>query len=362
MKYYLTRFLVTVVLVQTVVAFDIPGSTSSKVSKGDQKTHLKVSSQKNQKSAGITFKGVTESNVVVNTFLCEKDGVNFEAEDCTTDRIKNAVGFDISGGYTLQFFNNFTYWIKQKEKYEQQLKINHPYLKANQDALAKRMQKDGWGLIMPDGSVVGGAYCIIISTNPVLQQAIEPDKQVAKGESKVKVIAQLWYNGNNLIQLWSQDVQILSAGKSFSVKISSDPDMQLDVILAAKIKGQDDYISAVTKLVQPNNRNIEAYNNAGGATTLQSLSDLGKDLKGTGKQSVDDFKDSSKKEWQDFGKSEKKSWKSAVGVTSNNSGTSVSSTAKNVKNSTTAESKGVRKTIRATGGTGGSPRMIRIVS
>lgn len=171
-------------------------------------------------SLGVVFKGVTESSITKNTFLCGKKGVgdvpsggsNFEAEDCNYKMIQDAVGFDMSRGATLQFFNNFTYWLRQKGQREQFLKTNNPDLKGA--SLERKMAKEGWDFI--------GAECIIISTNPIVQKVVRPDLK-PKG-NEVKVVAQLWYNGDDLIQLWSQDVVMVPKGKSFAVALSNAQD------------------------------------------------------------------------------------------------------------------------------------------
>lgn len=277
----LVLFFVPKICGSSNVKSDVPGTK-----KGD-------SSKSAQPIGGVVFNGMTENGVKRNTFLCgytlvdkkhgvdgifvaddckaaklskaagfdisglcsytsaEKKsggGLNVEADDCKVAAISRAVGFDVSGGQTLQFFNNFTYWLKEKTKKEQSYKIND---QLDGDDLEKKMDSEGWGSM--------GAYCIIVTTNQMLQKVIAPDMVVDAGQ--VKVIVQLWYNGGNLIQLWSQDVKAIAQGKSFAVAITNDEDSSLKQALTVSTK-TDQYFSAVTSMMQPDNRLEEAYNAA----------------------------------------------------------------------------------------------------
>lgn len=240
-----------------LILFFVPKICGSSNVKSDVSGTRKGDSSKSSQSiGGIVFNGMTENGVKRNTFLCgytsvEKKsggGVNVEADDCKVTAIKEAVGFDVSGGQTLQFFNNFTYWLKEKIKKEQSYKIND---QLDGDDLEKKMDSEGWGSM--------GAYCIIVTTNQMLQKVIAPDMVVDAGQ--VKVIVQLWYNGGNLIQLWSQDVKAIALGKSFAVAITNDEDSSLKQALTVSTKS-DQYFSAVTSLMQPDNRLEDAYNAA----------------------------------------------------------------------------------------------------
>lgn len=218
----------------------------------------KPTEQTNQKaSAGVVFQGMTEEGIVRNTFLCGKhsvtsagtSGVTVAAQDCSAHQVLQAIGFDISGGKTVQFFNNFTYWLRQKGQEEQAYQINHP--QATQSDIAAHMQSKGWGSM--------GAYCILISTNEILQNMVAPHKQARAGQ--IKVIVQLWYNGDNLIQLWSQDVAIMTPGQNFTVVISNAVDSNLITMLQESDHVQG-YLKSIGKIMQPNNRNIARYHDA----------------------------------------------------------------------------------------------------
>ena len=208
-------------------------------------------------SSGIFFQGLTENGVKKNTFLCGNNsatksntsGKNFQDSDCDISSIQNAIGFDISGGRQLQFFNNFTYWLKKKSQTEQFYQINDSL---QDDALDSKMQSEGWSEI--------GAFCIIISTNQILQDTIFQSQKANTGETKV--IVQLLYNGDNLIQLWSQDATILKEGQSFTIAITNASDDRLKSTFAADPSSLSSYLSAISKNIQPDNRNSDSYNNA----------------------------------------------------------------------------------------------------
>lgn len=205
-------------------------------------------------ATGIIFQGIAEQGISKDTFLCGDTsvtaasiaGTNFESSDCSINNIQDTIGFDISGGKTIQFFNDFTYWIRQKSKIEQDYQINNPG--AN---VASYMSQQGWSAM--------GAFCILISTNSILQEIVGQAKQAGSG--KIKVVAQLWYNGDNLIQLWSQDVAIMEPGQSFIVNINNSVDADLLTTLqnSATVKG---YLSSIGTAVQPSNRNMNTYNAA----------------------------------------------------------------------------------------------------
>ncbi len=207
--------------------------------------------------SGVIFQGMTESGVNRNTFLCGYSSVNSSQDtghevsgaDCTVGAIQSAIGFDVSGGRTLQFFNNFTYWLRKKSEKEQAYRIDTPT--ATDGSVDAYMESDGWGSM--------GAYCIIVSTNEIMQEVVGQGKQASAGE--IKVVVQLWYNGDSLIQLWSQDVAILNPGQSFTIAISNAVDSALPAMLQATsgIKG---YLKVVGKSMQPDNRKKHSYNDA----------------------------------------------------------------------------------------------------
>lgn len=187
---------------------------------------------------GIVFTGLTETNINKNNFLCP-DVENpsggqtnpSESYDCSQSTIDGASGFNLSGGKTLQFFNNQVYWDRQKALREQYLSKVDRYKNSedidikNLQTLQEKMKSDGWGAM--------GGYCIIITTDPMTTYVAQPTKQPASGQ--VKLVVQLWYSGDLLLQLWSQDVALLSENQSFSVQVSSDEDTFFNIDVASII-------------------------------------------------------------------------------------------------------------------------------
>lgn len=173
---------------------------------------------------GVVFTGLTEKNISKNNFLCPT-----QAYDCSQATIEGAAGYNLSGGKTLQFFNNQVYWARQKALREQYLSKVERYKTSEAvhisglQTLQQKMMSDGWGAM--------GGYCIIITTDPMTAYVAQPNQVPASGQ--VKLVVQLWYSGDLLLQLWSQDVAILSANKSFSVQVSSDADPLTGVEVAA---------------------------------------------------------------------------------------------------------------------------------
>lgn len=207
-------------------------------------------------TTGVVFAGLTESGVTRNTFLCgatsvtgsAASGTNFEASNCAITAVKAAAGFDISEGATLQFFNNFTYWLQQKSEQEQSYQINDSLTGS---ALGEKMNSEGWGSM--------GACCVIVSTNQIVKETVY--QSVVANSGEVKVVVQLWYNGDNLIQLWSQDSVSLKPGQSFTVAISNSPDARLKSTFVAGT-GLAQYLAAINNDMQPDNRNEDSYSAA----------------------------------------------------------------------------------------------------
>ena len=205
---------------------------------------------------GVLFAGLQEQGVLKNTFLCQ--GSQFEGSVCSQDLIDNAIGFDIASSRTLQFFNNFGYWLAQKEQRREYVKNDLRYQGAAIDA---KMDEEGWAAT--------SAYCIFLSTDPLLQKLVEPNKKVPAG--KVKVIAQLLYNGNNLIQLWSQDVLFIEPGKQVSVIVTSQEDSRLENMLASSVQEQG-VMGFIEQLgLQQNNRDQDLYSKAQGSPRMIRL-------------------------------------------------------------------------------------------
>ncbi|HSW77104.1 MAG TPA: hypothetical protein VLG50_08655 [Candidatus Saccharimonadales bacterium] len=172
----------------------------------------------------VIFQGLKEnSNVTKNTFSCPTAASG--ASDCS-NADSNASGFVVTQQSPLQFFNNQSYWLRREAEKRQDYQTNQPLSGTELDS---KMQSEGW--------VAMGSYCILISTNSVLTDVVMPN--VTASGDQVKVVVQLWYNGENNIQLWSQDAAVMSATQGFSVLISSDQDdqiSQLPVLSASSSK------------------------------------------------------------------------------------------------------------------------------
>lgn len=199
--------------------------------------------------APILFQGLVEdSSIDKNSFLCPTS-----ASDCKNEQL-HAQGFDISGGRTLQLCNNQQYWLQQAAIQAQYISTVRNYTGS---ALTAQLNSAGWAVM--------GGFVVIISTNPILTKFIMPTVSVKKGQ--IKIVAQLWYNGSDLIQLWSQDAIALSDGQSFQVSLSNAADTQLSTELTA--------VAADTKSwhntflfqlgIQAQNRKDSDYSNAIGS-------------------------------------------------------------------------------------------------
>lgn len=161
-----------------------------------------------QTSQAIIFNGLVETGVSKNNFLCSSahsDSVNCIAADA------NAKGFDFSQNHMLQLFNDQAYWLHQEAIQQQYVS---QVLSYSGNDLQNKMTADGWGAM--------GSYCLIISTDPILTNVVIPS--ITAGADQEKVVVQLWYNGNQKLQLWSQDAAILSKNQPFSVLITTNTD------------------------------------------------------------------------------------------------------------------------------------------
>lgn len=202
--------------------------------------------------AQVLFQGLVEqSDIHKNTFLCPasaEDGV----QGCHNEQVA-AHGFDVSGGRTIQFCNNQQYWLQQEAARAQYVMT---VLNYSGSALDQKLQDEGWKAM--------GGYAVVISTNPLLVNHVMPEIVASTGQAKV--VVQLWYNGSDLIQLWSQDAMILDQGASFQVVLSSTVDNRLSSLFAASTKTsswQNDFLSKLE--LQPNNRKKSDYDSAVGS-------------------------------------------------------------------------------------------------
>ena len=158
---------------------------------------------------GLTFQGLTELGITKNSFLCSDSS----AVACS-NADAGAIGCELMGSQPLQFFDNQLYWLQQKAN---RAEIVQTDLRYTGSALENKLNAEGWGQM--------GAYCIIVSVDPVLVDVVMPNVEV--NANQIKLVAQLWYNGGNLIQLWSQDAVAIDKTKSFKISITSDLDAQI---------------------------------------------------------------------------------------------------------------------------------------
>ncbi len=156
----------------------------------------------------ITFNGLVETGISKNNFLCPTN--NSSSIVCVSQN-SDAIGFNFSSSKILQIFNDEVFWLHEqavREKYVSQI------LSYTGSQLQNKMNADGWGAM--------GSYCIIISIDPILTSQVMPKLTAKKDEEKV--VVQLWYSGNNAIQLWSQDAKVLSKNAAFTIAVNSAVD------------------------------------------------------------------------------------------------------------------------------------------
>ncbi|MBI2353266.1 hypothetical protein HYV11_03445 [Candidatus Dependentiae bacterium] len=241
----------SIILIILSVVTEIKTTTIS------QLPNQNITPTKKSLPSGIIFQGVTENNIKRNTFLCKKtdqdsDSVNFESESCNFNTIQTAIGFSFSEGDMLQFFNNTIYWLEQRKQKERYYKLSE---NIKDDELNNKLSADGF--------VAMGVYSILLTTNPTLQKIITPEKTA--NSNQIKLIVQLLYNGNDLIQLWSQDVQILNKGQSFTIALTNDYDttMQSTNQKASTTNQQEQFfLPAMSNFMQKHNRNESTYQGA----------------------------------------------------------------------------------------------------
>jgi len=192
----------------------------------------------------IIFQGLVEAGITKNSFFCPASATG--STDCSNVD-SGAIGYHVSGSQPLQFFNNQSYWLKQETDRET---IVHTDLKYSGASLRNKMISEGW--------VAMGGYCILISISPILTDLIMPAVKASGGN--IKVIVQLWYNGSQLIQLWSQDAAVLPQDKGFKVLITSDLDSQI-----AKLPALASEKTFLGKLGLQQNNRLPEYAQATGA-------------------------------------------------------------------------------------------------
>jgi hypothetical protein len=156
----------------------------------------------------VIFNGLVETGISKNNFLCP---TNSSSSVVCSSSNNNAIGFNFSSQKILQIFNDQVFWLHEQavqQKYVSQV------LSYTGSQLEDKMNADGWGAM--------GSYCIIISTDPILTSQVMP-KLIAK-KNEQKVVVQLWYSGDNALQLWSQDAKILSEDAAFTVAVNNSVD------------------------------------------------------------------------------------------------------------------------------------------
>jgi len=191
----------------------------------------------------VIFQGITETGVTKNNFLCPS--LTSSAVSCVSADA-NAINFTLPSGQILQLFNSQPYWLDQeaiKQQYDLQV------LDYTQSEIQAELDSTGWGAM--------GGYCLLITTNPVLTGIVMPTVIAASGQEKV--VVQLWYNGEQSLQLWSQDALAINQGTGFTISISSATDPLSELSTTSTSSGLKATFLAGLNL-QPNNRNASIYN------------------------------------------------------------------------------------------------------
>jgi hypothetical protein len=191
----------------------------------------------------VVFQGLIETGITKNSFMCPLSAAG--SQDCSNVDA-GAIGFKLTGSQILQFFNNQSYWLRQEVQQKQNLQTNQRYSASD---LQAKMASEGW--------VAMGGYCILISVGHILNDVVMPTVQ-ASGDN-VKVVVQLWYNGDQLIQLWSQDAVVLKKDQGFQVLVTSDTDTQVAQLPA--LTAETTFLGQLG--LQQNNRQPEYMQAAG---------------------------------------------------------------------------------------------------
>lgn len=185
----------------------------------------------------VKFQGLIEDpSVSINTFLCSPSAVG--VTDCFNVG-SSAVGYDVVDSQPLQLFNNQSYWLTKKAAREHHLQSVERYSGLS---LESKMTEEGWAAM--------GAYCIFITTDSALTQLVMP-LLIAKTE-EVKVVVQLLYNGQGLIQLWSQDAMLIPVKKSFNIVISAAIDNKTSKLSASSDSSKEESFLEMLRLSQIN--------------------------------------------------------------------------------------------------------------
>ncbi len=195
-------------------------------------------------SQAVIFNGLTETSISKNNFLCP---VNSSSSVSCTNTSSNAQGFNFSSSKMLQIFNDQAFWLHEQAA---QKKYASEALSYSGSELEAKMNADGWGAM--------GSYCIIVSIDPILTSIVQPNLKAKQNEQKV--VVQLWYNGDNILQLWSQDAKVLSISATFSVAISNATDALSDVMNAQSNESKSLSETFLSELhLQQNSRKESVY-------------------------------------------------------------------------------------------------------
>lgn len=156
----------------------------------------------------VIFNGLVESGISKNNFLCPN---NSSSSVVCKNSSTTAQGFNFSSSKVLQIFNDQAFWLHEQAEQAKYLSMVGSYSGSD---LENKMSSEGWGAM--------GSYCIIISIDPILTSIVMPNLKAKSGE--IKVVTQLWYNGDTMLQLWSQDAKILPENATFTIAISNNTD------------------------------------------------------------------------------------------------------------------------------------------
>ncbi len=197
---------------------------------------------------------VESSDINKNSFLCPA-GASASKAFCLGQAVQ-IVGFDISGGRTVIICNNQQYWMQQKTDQEQYIMQVRNYHGSQAEGM---LTSQGWGAM--------GSYVLLVTSDPMLTNFLVP--HIVVGANQTKVVVQLWYNGDDLIQIWSQDAAAIADGKNFTINLSSAFDERLTILFAQKnsqLSLSDRFLTSLQ--LQPDNRVQSTYESANGSPRM----------------------------------------------------------------------------------------------
>ncbi len=191
----------------------------------------------------VIFTGLSETGVKKNNFACPSSSSS--SISCVSNTNITSIMHDDT---IIQIFNDQAFWLHEKATSAQYQQTTLNY---STTELSEKLSEQGWGST--------GGYCILITSNPLLGSFIQPKLQPNKNQKKI--IAQLWYNGNSSLELWSQDVQLLNSDQTFQVAVTNQPDALNSLNETNQTKTlKNEFLQSLN--LQPNNRDQATYDAA----------------------------------------------------------------------------------------------------